>query len=69
MTIDGGKPHAVGDLGQRYEVTFFDPAAGCRRVFGWCSSPFGATGMAAAVRAHPSWSKPWITDRDPGTEI
>lgn len=26
MIFDGGKPHAVGDRGQRYEVSFFNPA-------------------------------------------
>lgn len=63
MTINGGQPHAVGDRGQRYEVTFFNPATKRRQVLGWSATHDGAASMAAAVDAHPSWEQPQIEDR------
>ena len=63
MTHSGGKPHHVGDIGQRYEVTFYDPIANARKVFGWSDTPEGARAMADAVQAHPSWQFPQLTDR------
>lgn len=66
MTINGGKPHAVGDRGQRYEVTFFNPSTMRRQVLGWCETRDGAESMAAGVRAHPAWEEPQIEDRQPG---
>lgn len=68
MTINGGQPHAVGDRGQRYEVSFFDEQAKCRRVLGWSATIEGARSMAGGVEAHPSWAHPWITDRVPLTD-
>jgi hypothetical protein len=68
MTINGGKPHAVGDKGQRYEVSFLDAGANCRRVLGWSTTIDGARSMASGVEHHPSWSFPWITDRVPLTD-
>ncbi len=64
MTIDGGKPHAVGDKGQRYEVSFYDPATNSRRVLGWCATAEGAQQMADGIEHHPSWAFPWVTDRE-----
>jgi hypothetical protein len=64
MTHSGGKPHQTGDRGQRYEVSFFDPAANCRRVLGWTSDHKDALSMADAIEKHPSWQFPWITDRE-----
>ncbi len=63
MTHSGGKPHQVGDRGQRFEVSFFDPAINARRVLGWTTSVEDARRMADAVDAHPNWSYPWVTDR------
>ena len=63
MTYDGGKPHQVGDKGQRYEVTFFDPEANARRVLGWSDDPETARRMADSVEQHPAWGYPRITDR------
>lgn len=63
MTHSGGKPHAVGDRGQRYEVSFFDPATNERRVLGWTDDAEAARGMADGVDAHPSWDFPCVTDR------
>lgn len=63
MTINDGKPHAVGDRGQRYEVTFFNPATFKRHVLGWSETREGADSMVAGVDAHPVWEQPRITDR------
>ena len=63
MTINGGQPHAVGDKGQQFEVTFYDPGVGGRRVFGWSDTPEGAFRMASAIELHPSWSSAQIKDR------
>ena len=63
MTHSGGKPHNVGDKGQRFEVTFFDPNSNERRVFGWSDAIDGAQSMAQAIEKHPSWSYPQIRDR------
>lgn len=63
MTHSGGKTHAIGDRGQRYEVSFFNPATGQRQSLGWSETAEGAQSMAESVEAHPSWEYPWITDR------
>lgn len=63
MTINGGKPHAVGDRGQRYEVTFFNPATLKRHVLGWSETREGADSMVAGINVHPVWEQPHITDR------
>lgn len=63
MSHSGGKPHGVGDRGQRYEVSYFDPAANERRVMGWTDDLATAQRMADAVERHPSWCFGWLTDR------
>ena len=63
MTINGGKPHAVGDRGQRYEVTFFNTATLKRQVLGWSETREGANRMADGINAHPAWEQPQIVDR------
>lgn len=63
MTHSGGKPHAVGDRGQRYEVSFFNPTANERQVLGWTNDAEAARKMADGVDAHPAWEIPWVTDR------
>lgn len=66
MTIDGGKPHAVGDRGQRYEVSFFNPSTNKREVFGWAESSIGATAMVQSINLHPTWTQPEVKDRKAG---
>ena len=63
MTINGGKPHAVGDRGQRYEVTFFTPATTQRHVLGWCETRADAERIVASMRDHPVWEQFQIEDR------
>lgn len=62
MTHSGGKPHNVGDKGQRYEVTFFDGEK--RRVFGWSDTPEGCQPMMRSIEAHPVWKFPHMRDRE-----
>lgn len=61
MTHSGGKPHEVGDRGQRYEISFFDGEK--RRVLGWTDIGEVAQTMASSVHKHPVWSEPEIRDR------
>lgn len=66
MTWGGGKPHEVGDRGQRYEVTYRDPESdepNKRRIMGWASTMQGAGSYCDAVNAHPVWCDPEIKDR------
>lgn len=57
-----GKPHPVGDRGQRYEITFLD-ADGVRKTLGWTGDADGAEQMANVIRSHPTWDSPAIIDR------
>lgn len=63
MTHSGGKPHEVGDRGQRYEVSFYNPETGKREKLGWAKTKEGADSMVAGINAHPSWRDPLIKDR------
>lgn len=56
---------AVGDQGQRYEVTFVNPASGARQVAGWSETRAGADRLVRGINAHPSWHSPEIKDRRP----
>lgn len=69
MTWGGGKPHAVGDRGQRYAITYADQN-GVRQVFGWCDKLEGAMSMAHSVMLHPTWNRVQVRDRsrDPDLE-
>jgi hypothetical protein len=63
MTHSGGKPHAVGDRGQRYEITVFDSQKGERIVFGWAETEESAYRMGFAAIARPSWKDFEVRDR------
>lgn len=64
MTHSGGKPHKVGDRGQRYAVSYWDPATRTRKPFGWSYTLDGAAAMAKSIELHPSMEKPEIEDRE-----
>lgn len=64
MTHSGGKPHEVGDRGQRYEVTYFDPTDNKRKVFGWSETPEGARALADSVDLNPSMEFSQLRDRE-----
>ena len=64
MTHSGGKPHAVGDRGQRYEVSYVDLNDAERKVFGWCETMEGAKAYCDSIDLHPSMSMAEIEDRD-----
>ena len=66
MTWGGGKPHAVGDRGQRYEVTYANPESDepeKRRVFGWSDTTEGAAAMMRSIELHPVWTAGEVRDR------
>lgn len=65
MTHSGGKPHAVGDHGQRYEVSCFDETKNARIVIGWTDDAASASQWATSVELRPSWKFAWVTDRRP----
>lgn len=67
MTINGGKPHAVGDRGQRYEVSY-ETEDGNRKVFGWASTEAGAQSFVDCINLHPVWDKPEVRDRESGSQ-
>ena len=56
--------HNVGDLGQRYEVSFYDPNQNKRIVFGWSETIEGAIKFENAIKAHPVWVDPQTIDRN-----
>ncbi len=62
MTHSGGQPHAVGDRGQRYQVTYLD-SSGARKVFGWSDTMDGAEAFCQVINLHPSMSSPHALDR------
>lgn len=63
MTHSGGKPHEVGDRGQRYEVTVFDENLNKRIVFGWVNDAETAIKMANAAELRPAWKLAQVRDR------
>lgn len=66
MTWGGGKPHAVGYTGQRYEVSYQQhesSESGGRTVFGWSDTLSGARRMVNSIDLHPSMFHPQIWDR------
>ena len=63
MTHSGEKEHAVGDQGQRYEITVFDADLGRRIVYGWTDSKDDAEHIAAAVTIRHGWSHALVRDR------
>lgn len=64
MTHSGGKPHNVGDKGQRYEVRATGyPKEGVKSVIGWSDDLDGAERMAAAIRKAPGCTSTTVVDR------
>lgn len=63
MTHSGGKPHAVGDKGQRYEVSVFDEGKKERIVIGWSNDAAVARSMADSAELRPSWTFAQVRDR------
>lgn len=64
MTHSGGKPHAVGDRGQRYEVRFRFSADGDKHPLGWASTLPGARQMVEGLDLHPTWEAAEVYDRE-----
>jgi len=62
VTHSGGKPHEVGDRGQRFEVSYIDTDH-FEKTYGWTDELVVAKEMAACIAAHPSWKHARINDR------
>ena len=64
MTHSGGKPHNVGDKGQRYEVLAHGyPKNEEDNVIGWSDTLEGAERMMAAILKAPGCTSVKIYDR------
>lgn len=65
MTHSGGKQHAVGDRGQRYEIRAIGWPDEGEGVIGWNENAEGAERTAASIRKAPGCTKAWVIDRRP----
>jgi hypothetical protein len=65
MTWGGGKPHQVGDRGQRYEVSVMDAEKNERIIVGWVNDKSAAERWAVAACLRPSWYHGQVRDRKP----
>lgn len=64
MTHSGGKPHNVGDKGQRYEVRATGyPKENHMSVIGWSDDVVGAERMMKAILLAPRCTSAEIFDR------
>ncbi len=63
MTHSGGKPHNVGDKGQRYEVRATGYPKPGVNVIGWNNSKEGADRMASAILTAPGCTASEVIDR------
>jgi hypothetical protein len=64
MTHLGGKPHKVGDMGQRYEVLAHGyPKNELDNVIGWSDTLEGAERMMNGILLAPSCTSAKIFDR------
>lgn len=69
MTHSGGKPHNVGDKGQRYEVRATGYPKTEESVIGWTDNLDGADRMAGAVRKAPGCTSTVIFDRQENKQV
>lgn len=64
MTHSGGKPHNVGDKGQRYEVSSHGyPKDQTDNIIGWSDTLEGAEQMMNAILKAPRCTSAKIYDR------
>jgi hypothetical protein len=68
MTHSGGKPHAVGDRGQRYEIRCTGYPKDIESVIGWGEKADGAMRMAMGILKAPGARTAKIVDRQEKTE-
>jgi hypothetical protein len=64
MTHSGGKPHQVGDRGQRYRVTAHDHVHRRRIDVAYTNDLDMARGMRDSANMRPTWSDAKIEDRE-----
>jgi len=63
MTHSGGKPHNVGDQGQRFQIKAKGYPKEGWNVIGWTDDLKGAIAMAEAIEKAPSCLGTRIKDR------
>lgn len=63
MTHSGGKPHEVGDRGQRYEISVFDENINGRRIIGWTDDKAHADQVCESIVTRPGWRNARCEDR------
>lgn len=64
MTHSGGKKHRrVGDQGQRYEISYYDPSKKRRCVMGWAKTMGGVKDFMNCIKLHPTMTEPEFKDR------
>ncbi len=54
----------TGDHGQRYAVTYINPATDKRCPFGWADDREVVDKMVDSIEKHPAWHSPEVEDRD-----
>lgn len=63
MTHSGGKPHIVGDKGQRYEVRAAGYPTGGVHVIAWTDSKERADSIATSILTAPGCTNSNVIDR------
>ena len=53
----------TGDFGQRYAVTYIEPATGKRCPFGWTDDAEVTEKMVDSIEKHPTLHSPEVEDR------
>jgi hypothetical protein len=70
MTHSGGKPHAVGDKGQRYEVRATGVIKeGEEHVIGWSDKLETAVSLRDGILLHPCATSAKIFDRQENKKV
>lgn len=64
MTHSGGKPHNVGDKGQRFQLSAFGYPKEEKSVIGWHSTREGINRMRDAISSAPRCQGTEVFDRE-----
>lgn len=67
MTHSGGKPHAVGDRGQRFEIRATGWPRSEQSVIGWCDAIQSAEQWARGILKAPGCKTAEFEDRQEKT--
>lgn len=69
MTINGGKPHAAGDRGQRYAVFYKKAGSPQEHSFGWTNKLDTARAMQQSIIMSYGMHYPRIHDRQENKDV